>query len=87
MRVAIPKEVDEEIQRTFSFASAVDEWLTVKKLLVNALAPEFRSLFSKRDPITKKQVPNDFDRAVAKRWSKLTGRSVIFTPEHEEQEP
>lgn len=61
-----------------------DDWLTLKRALVNVLPPAVRGKFSRRHPITKKQMTNDFEREVAARWSELTGRPVVFTNEHEE---
>lgn len=62
-----------------SYAGHIDDWLVVKKELLKALPPEERTAFSTRDPVTKKQRTNDFERLVAARWSEMTGRPVVFT--------
>lgn len=62
-----------------SYAGHVDDWLVIKKELLKALPPAERTLFSTRDPVTKKQRTNDFERRVAARWSEMTGRPVVFT--------
>ena len=62
-----------------SYAGHIDDWLTIKKELLRALPPGDRRLFSTRDPVTKKQRTNDFERGVAVRWSEMTGRPVVFS--------
>lgn len=62
-----------------TYAGHVDDWLVIKRELLKVLKPAQRSGFSTRDPITKAQVINEHDRAVASIWSELTGRPVIFT--------
>lgn len=62
-----------------SYAGHVDDWLVIKKELLKALHPDDRTLFSTRDPVTKKQRTNDFERQVAERWSEMSGRPVVFT--------
>lgn len=64
-----------------SYAGHVDEWITIKKELLKALPTEMQAAFSTRDPITKKQRPNRFERMLAEKWSELTGREVILTDE------
>lgn len=61
-----------------SYAGHVDDWLVIKKELLKALHPDDRTAFSTRDPVTKKQRTNDFERQVAARWSEMTGRSVVM---------
>lgn len=62
-----------------AYASHVDDWIVIKKELLKWMPAEDRVQFSTRDPLTKKQRTNDFERNVAERWSELTGRPVIFT--------
>lgn len=75
----------EALNHVYSYADGVDDWITIKKELLKILIAKDRTLFSTRHPITKKQQTNDFERSVAKRWSVLTGRSVIFNT-NEQQE-
>jgi 8-oxo-dGTP pyrophosphatase MutT (NUDIX family) len=56
----------------YSYAGHVDYWITIKKELLKALPPDDRRLFSTRDPVTKRQLINDFERCVAEHWSKMT---------------
>lgn len=70
--------LNEALKFVYGYAGHVDDWLTIKKELLKALHPNDRVMFSTRDPITKKQRTNDFERLVAERWSIMTGRPVIF---------
>jgi hypothetical protein len=71
--------IDEALAFVHSYAGHVDDWLVIKKELLKALPPEARRSFSTRDPVTKRQRTNDFERQVAERWSKMTGRPVVFS--------
>ena len=73
-----PKVV-EALAFVHAYASHIDDWLVIKKELLKALPPRLRSLFARRDPITKKQRTNAFERELAESWSELTGRKVLFT--------
>src|SRR3990167_8092367 len=75
--VEIDQEILSALEIVYSYAAEVDDWLTIKKELVKIITPTKRGLFSRRDEITKRQVPNDLDRAVAAKWSELTGRPCI----------
>lgn len=72
-----PKVV-EALTLVYGYASHVDDWLIIKKELLKELNWELRTLFSKRDPVTKKQCPNEFEYALAERWSEMSGRTVLF---------
>lgn len=62
-----------------SYAGHIDSWLVIKKELLKTLSPGDRRQFSTRDPVTKQQRTNDFERALAAKWSEMTGRPVVFT--------
>lgn len=66
------------LETVFKYAADRDEWLTVKKELLKTLPSEFRTLFSTRDPITKKQRMNDFERVLCRRWETMTGRQIVM---------
>lgn len=57
-----------------------DDWLVVKYHCALNLPKTHRSLFSHRHPTTKKQTPNDFDRAVMNYWKELTGVELKLDP-------
>lgn len=74
----IDYKIEEAIKEVYTFASDVDDFLTIKKQLLKMLPPNLRTNFSTRHPITKKQQTNEFERLLGSRWSELTGRPVIF---------
>jgi len=71
----------EAIDYVFSYASHVDEWIIIKKELLRALPVEERTIFSVRDPITKKQRVNQFERLLASWWSSKTKRPTVMPDE------
>lgn len=77
--------VEEALSFVFSYASSTDDWLKIKKELLKTLPPSERVSFSKRDPVTKKQVINEFDVLVAFRWKQLTGKDVILRQDGHEK--
>jgi len=78
-----PAVYEAAIQVVFRYAGHIDEWITIKKELLKNLPSIARKVFSTRDPITKKQLTNDFERQVAVRWSALSGRPVIFSTDED----
>ena len=70
----IDKRIVKEIEFLAKHANDYDKWLDVKKAIMKQLSADLKDFFSRRHPLTKKQVPNDFDRLVARRWTELTGK-------------
>lgn len=75
----IDQRIIDAMKFVFTYAQDVDDWLVIKKEIVRSLPSEMRILFSKRDPKTRLQVPNELEVELMKRWSELTGRKVILT--------
>jgi hypothetical protein len=73
--------LSDAIDHVFTYASHVDEWLIVKKELLRILPVNERTIFSVRDPITKKQRVNQFEILLAKWWSAKTKRPVVMPDE------
>lgn len=73
--------IEEALAFVHGYAGHVDEWRTVKKELLRTLPSPLRVLFTTRDPTTKRQRLNDFEQDLARRWSEMTGRPVVFTAE------
>jgi len=69
----------EALKVVHRYAEHIDVWVVIKKELLKNLHPSDRKLFSTRDPITKRQNMNDFERDVIKIWEEMTGRPVIFS--------
>ena len=67
----------EALKTVHSFVD-VDDWIVIKKELLKTLPAGLRRAFSTRDPITKRQHLNDFERRLMERWSEMTGRPCIF---------
>lgn len=72
------ENIKKALDYIFSYASDVDDWMTIKKEFLKVLPPRDRIVFSTRDPKTKKQRTNDFERELAAIWSQMTGRRVVF---------
>jgi 8-oxo-dGTP diphosphatase len=75
-----PPGIERALKTVFTYAASVDDWLTLKKQLLLVLNSDDKSLFSRRHDVTRKQVPNDFERRLAKLWSKMTGREMKLPP-------
>jgi hypothetical protein len=63
----------------YSYASHVNQWLTVKKNILLMLPSVLRSRFSRRDEKTKLQRPNALEYELMQRWANMTGRDVLFS--------
>jgi len=67
------KTIDEAISSVFSYVGKTDDWMVIKKELLKMLSSQDRMYFSTRDPVTKKQSMNNFEKIVAKKWYIKTG--------------
>jgi hypothetical protein len=67
------KTIEEAIDIVSSYVGKTDNWMTIKKELLKSLSSQDRMYFSTRDPVTKKQSMNDFEKIVAEKWYKKTG--------------
>jgi hypothetical protein len=54
-------------------ACGVKTWLDLKKMLLVSLPSTEREKFSTRDPVTKKQNLNKFERQIINNYEKKTG--------------
>lgn len=77
--VLLSQQLADALTFVYGYASNIDEWGTLKKELLKVLPASARGSFSTRHPITKLHQTNDFERELASRWSKLTGRPVLFS--------
>lgn len=76
--MGIEKVLNDVITFVFSYVGDTNDWVTVKKEILKNLPSRYRTLFSTRDPITKKQRMNDFEKFMMKKWFKITGNKLIF---------
>jgi hypothetical protein len=51
----------------------VNSWLDLKKIVLISIPPKDRSLFSTRDPKTKKQSLNKLEHAIISEYQEKTG--------------
>lgn len=74
----VPEEVLSVLQEIFLYKKDVDSWIVLKKELLKHLRPGLRTLFSTRDPYTKVQRINAFERKLMEAWSEHSGHELIF---------
>jgi 8-oxo-dGTP pyrophosphatase MutT (NUDIX family) len=72
------KRAKEALLEVFKYARNVDDWIVVKKELLKTLSSDDRTVFSTRDPVTKKQSMNEFECELGALWSGMTGRALVF---------
>ena len=68
------------------YASDCDDWVTVKREIMQRLNPKMRRLFSTRDPITKEQSMNDFEVLLSDKFYEHTGTRLILRTREERRE-
>lgn len=75
----IPPEIDKTLVMAASYMKdETDDWMTIKRMLLLILPYKFRMYFSTRDPHTKEQRLNEFEKAVIFRWNSLTGVELVL---------
>lgn len=68
------KEIlDQAINVVSSYVGKTNDWMIIKKELLKVLSSQDRMYFSTRDPVTKKQSMNEFEKIVIEKWYKKTG--------------
>lgn len=72
----IPDRVISQIKEVSEYAGACDDWVTIKKEIMNGCPSHLRKLFSRRHPITKEQVTSEFDRYVIELYEEFSGISL-----------
>lgn len=68
-----------------SYASHIDDWVSLKRQLLLVLKPSERKSFSTRDPKTFKQGVNDFEKEIMEKWCVMTGRELILMHDDKEK--
>ena len=77
-KMALPKRILDEVKEAAIILEDTDDWMVVKKLLLLQLPPKLRTLFSTRDPKTKEQSLNEFEKELCSKYKKLTGIQLIL---------
>jgi len=54
-----------------------DDWVTIKKIMLRSLHPDLRKSFSTRDPKTKEQWLNEFEKQLIIKYKEITGIILI----------
>jgi hypothetical protein len=72
----IPQNVLDVLNEMSEYANDVEEWVLIKRRVLNSLPPCDRKLFSTRDPKTKKQSFNEFELRIVDWWEKKTGKRL-----------
>ncbi len=76
----------EEIKFVSTFAKDCDDWVTIKKEIMRGIPSELRKNFSTRDPKTKEQNLNDFEKCLINYYKEHTGISLILRTLSERRE-
>jgi hypothetical protein len=69
----IPDRIIAEIKNISEYTEDCDDWVEIKKEIMKRIPSNLRKNFSRRDPITKEQIPNEFDMNVINYYYSLTG--------------
>jgi hypothetical protein len=72
------KKLEQILLEIRNYAMNVKDWQTIKKEILKSLPPSDRKFFSTRDPYTKQQTLNEFERTVVEKWEKLTSVKLII---------
>jgi hypothetical protein len=74
----MPTRIAKEIEDLAEILGDSDDWMALKRLLLLQLPPKLRTNFSTRDPKTKEQSLNIFEREIIKYYKKLTGVQLVL---------
>lgn len=77
--VASKARIEHTLRTMKVYSDRIDTWISLKKELLLMLKSYDRKYFTTRDPITKKQSMNDYERHLASQWQQITGKSLILT--------
>ena len=72
----IPDRIVEQLEFVASYADDCDDWVTVKKEVMRGIPSPLRKNFSTRDPKTKEQQLNEFEKHVIEFWKEKTGTEL-----------
>jgi len=82
----IEDKIREQIDFVASYVGDCDDWVTVKKQVMLNLPPILRKNFSTRDPKTKEQWLNTFEKELIIYYSGLTGVDLVLRTLDERRE-
>ena len=85
IRVTVGR-IYEQVRFVSSYVGDCDDWVTVKKQVMLNLPPALRKNFSTRDPKTKEQWLNDFEKELINYYRDLTGIELVLRTLEERRE-
>lgn len=74
----IPDRIREQVEFVSSYMDTMDDWVSVKKQIMFGIPSELRRNFSTRDPKTKEQWLNNFERELINYYHDLTGVKLVL---------
>ena len=77
------KEYKSYINIAASVLNGHGDWMDFKKIMLRTLPPKMRKNFSTRDPVTKKQSLNQFEKKMIDVYFKETGVKLILESDYE----
>jgi hypothetical protein len=82
----IPDRVVEQLEFVASYVDDCDDWVTVKKEVMRGIPSSLRKNFSTRDPKTKEQQLNKFEKYIIEYWKEKTGINLKLRSLEERRE-
>lgn len=70
--------IREQVDFVASYVGDCDDWVTVKKQIMLNLTPSLRKNFSTRNPKTKEQWLNDFEKDLITYYKEKTGVILVL---------
>ena len=80
------EKILETLKLVSSYTESCDDWVTIKKQVLLNLPPDLRKNFSTRDPKTKEQWLNDFEKELIIYYKDLTGIELVLRSLNERRE-
>jgi len=84
--VIIPDRILEQLEFVSSYAEGCDDWVTVKKEVMRGIPSPMRKKFSTRDPSTKEQWLNNFEKELINYYYRSTGIRLVLRTLEERRE-
>ena len=79
-------KIFEQVDFVGSYAGECDDWVTIKKQLLLNLPPKLRKNFPTRDPKTKEQSLNKFEKEIINYYKEVTGILLVLRSLNERRE-
>ena len=80
------KKIYKQIEFVSSYVGDCDDWVMIKKQVMLGIPSQLRKNFSTRDPRTKEQGLNDFEKELITYYREKTGITLILRTLNERRE-